>query len=386
MERERLSQLVKDPRLEQLNLELRSPNFFSIIRVEQYEIRHSNFIAWLLDPKGSHNLREIFLKWFLKEVFSSSKVIGLDEFKVDSLSYHSVQVYREFHGIDILIEAGDYVIGIENKVNSKEHSKQLGRYREIVKSNFPSLTPVHVFLTIEGDTPADVEDEQSYVLVDYFKIREIIKNILSNHQRAISERIKIYLEDYLQILQRCIMKDDPLISLAREVYKNHREAIDFIYANRPDRLQELVPIVSEAVTEKGYILQTCGKGIVRFLPSALVTVIPRTGSWNGKESFLFEIDYRNKRTIFKTAISLGNEHNRNVLAKALKEIAQDGRPVGDKWLIHFSDSTSDNLTSEKFKGDDEAIKSVVSQLLTENENIVAKAAELILEVKDQFIG
>jgi hypothetical protein len=31
-------------------------NPFKILRVDKFEIRHSNVISWLLDPSGNHNL------------------------------------------------------------------------------------------------------------------------------------------------------------------------------------------------------------------------------------------------------------------------------------------------------------------------------------------
>ncbi len=38
----KLSNLVKDPKLEELSLSLHTPNFFTILNVTKTEIRHSN--------------------------------------------------------------------------------------------------------------------------------------------------------------------------------------------------------------------------------------------------------------------------------------------------------------------------------------------------------
>lgn len=37
-------------------------NIFKILKLQNYEIRHSNYLAWLLDPKKSHGLNNTFLK------------------------------------------------------------------------------------------------------------------------------------------------------------------------------------------------------------------------------------------------------------------------------------------------------------------------------------
>jgi len=113
-----LSNLVKDPKLEELSLSLHTPNFFNILNVTKTEIRHSNFLAWLMSPNESHNLNTIFLKWFLKDIFSSEKIDWANEFSVDSFNLHNIKVYREWQNIDILILHEEFVIAIENKVDS----------------------------------------------------------------------------------------------------------------------------------------------------------------------------------------------------------------------------------------------------------------------------
>ena len=65
--------LLKNEDFDKLDLGLKNPNIFQILRITKNEIRHSNFLSWLLDPNESHKLGDIFLKRFLREVFSSDK-------------------------------------------------------------------------------------------------------------------------------------------------------------------------------------------------------------------------------------------------------------------------------------------------------------------------
>jgi len=118
--KEKFSELIKDPDLERLELELKNPNFFSILKLENREIRHSNFLGWLLDPKGSHHLGDIFLRWFLKDIFSSGKCKSIDEFIIDGYNLSDLKIYREWSNIDILLVGKDFVVVIENKIFSKE--------------------------------------------------------------------------------------------------------------------------------------------------------------------------------------------------------------------------------------------------------------------------
>jgi hypothetical protein len=62
--------LLKNEDFDKLDLGLKNPNIFQILKISKNEIRHSNFLSWLLDPEGSHKLGDIFLKRFLREVFS----------------------------------------------------------------------------------------------------------------------------------------------------------------------------------------------------------------------------------------------------------------------------------------------------------------------------
>ena len=139
--------LLKDEDFDKLDLGLKNPNIFQILRITNNEIRHSNFLSWLLDPNQSHKLGDIFLKRFLREVFSSEKFGEIDQSDVEGLDLTKVEIQREWKNIDILIKLNDVVVCIENKVLSKEHSNQLMRYREIIESQFPNHKKTYVFLT-----------------------------------------------------------------------------------------------------------------------------------------------------------------------------------------------------------------------------------------------
>ena len=61
--------LLKDEDFDKLDLGLKNPNIFQILRISKNEIRHSNFLSWLLDPNESHKLGDIFLKTIFKRSF-----------------------------------------------------------------------------------------------------------------------------------------------------------------------------------------------------------------------------------------------------------------------------------------------------------------------------
>ena len=103
--------LINDEDFDRLELGLNQPNIFEILKISKTEIRHSNFLSWLINPKGSHGLGEIFLKKFLREVFSSEKSTNIDQIEVNKIDYSNVEIIREWKNIDLLIIAR--VIGTE---------------------------------------------------------------------------------------------------------------------------------------------------------------------------------------------------------------------------------------------------------------------------------
>jgi hypothetical protein len=55
-----LETLFSDERFSKIREKLREPNIFCFLSNANYEIRHSNFLAWLLDANETHNCGTLF--------------------------------------------------------------------------------------------------------------------------------------------------------------------------------------------------------------------------------------------------------------------------------------------------------------------------------------
>lgn len=137
-------------------------NIFSILGVERNEVHtHSAFLAELLNPKGSHGLKDAFLKLFVKEM-------SLDAIEDKSkLKTETATVRKEFYvgkkdvknetggDIDILIEFSNpnYTIVIENKIDAGDQEAQLARYRNYAKKYGTGFTLF--YLTKDGHEPSE---------------------------------------------------------------------------------------------------------------------------------------------------------------------------------------------------------------------------------------
>lgn len=311
------------PEYEKLKLEMEKPNFFTIMKMEGMEIRHSNFLAWLLDPNESHNLRELFLKWFLKELILENEqaVIEkqLNEYDfftpemIDEINWTKVHVYREVSdsnkkgeesdspnkksSLDILIVYEDadpkksFTVSIENKVFSKDQNEQLARYMNMVTNReglkclqeagfgdeHDEQNDLFVYLTLSGDSPTNATKDttMSYWLFSYEKILERIEFILESYRDRMSDKVILYLSDYRDNLVRNVLDNDPkLEQLAKDLLEKAKGLIDNAErSNNPvidralqyrDNINE--PFISFITDVQKYRLASCDRKYVRFLP------------------------------------------------------------------------------------------------------------------------
>ena len=63
-----LFELENNVAFQQLNQQVNSFNPLKVLRMENYEVRHSNMLAWLLDPKENHRLNNYFLRKTLEHL------------------------------------------------------------------------------------------------------------------------------------------------------------------------------------------------------------------------------------------------------------------------------------------------------------------------------
>jgi len=228
-------ELLKDLDFDRIELELRTPNIFHILDISRAEIRHSNFLLWLLDPNGTHGLGNLFLIKFLRELatyeISSS---DLNEFEIGELDFNNVEIRKEWRNIDLLILFDKLVICIENKVDSQDHSNQLSKYRTIINETFKKHKKVFVYLTPMGEQPNEEEEREHYKTYSYENISNQIERILEIHGKSLNPGVYQYIFDYLTILKRDLMKNDKLNQLAEQIYNNHKEIFDFVMENKPD--------------------------------------------------------------------------------------------------------------------------------------------------------
>ena len=380
--------LLKDEDFDKLDLGLKNPNIFQILRITKNEIRHSNFLSWLLDPYQSHKLGDIFLKRFLREVFSSDKFGDIDQVDVEGMDLSKVEIQREWKNIDILIKLENVVVCVENKVLSKEHSEQLSRYKEIIENQFPNHHQTFVYLTPEGDTSEDETD--TYEPISYVFIVESLDRILSVYGESLNEQVKNYIKDYITIIKRELMGTDKLTELSKKIYQNHKELFDFIIDHKPDVLDDVKSIFEKQIQKRGWVLGSQGKSYLRFTTpkiSELTYINQNSNGWRNKESFLFEfvLNPSKNRMNSKTVISPSDpQYNTSRLSEIFMEIDGFKSPSGKKWLVNYQKlvkfpfSKVDDLSEEE-------IEFEFNKILDGFSPIIQMVEDKFLEYKDEIL-
>jgi len=248
-------------------------NLFEALGLVRQEIRHSNFLAWLMNPAQTHGLGDSFLKAFLMKTSVKASVKArmpgiektISPVDVDVWDLTETEIRREWRNIDITLldESHKFVCVIENKVHSSEHSNQLERYRTAVVREFPDYTRHYVLLNVTGEEPSDSE----YVGVTYDEVCDVIERLLKMRASTIGADVATALSHYVTMIRRRVMPDREIQELCRRIYSKHRAALDLIYEHRPDRQAEIRGFLLKMINEDpAFTLDVSDKTWIRFHP------------------------------------------------------------------------------------------------------------------------
>ena len=310
-QRDALTALVmNDGELAELEARLSRFNLFRVLRADTHELRHSNMLAWLLDPSGSHGLGELFLRRWLKEVMHLASTTGANghftsPIWVDAASISGVQVRREWQNLDLLVELEanlsgkkeQWVIAIENKVNSRQGRTQLKGYRKTVEKRFPDPTRRFcVFLTKQNELPADSE----WLVSTYADVLQALQRCVAERKDAIGPEPLFLIRQYIELVSEDFMDESDSVQLARAIYQRHAAAIDFIFECKIDPIFELTNRIEKKLADyaknHGIIMSRSGKGRIRFIPQEWATPKNAEGhAWGENGHYLLiELDFYTK--------------------------------------------------------------------------------------------
>lgn len=227
-------------------------NIFDAVGMTTQEIKHSAFLAWLMDPKKPHNLQNIFLQAILKNLLNYEReVIDIEGYLTNKqiLGINSIEDLQEFLNandllvrtervltldgddgrIDIYIESekAKTLIAIENKVFTSTHDDQLNRYVTEF-NNRTDWKKIFIYLTPTGDLPYNINGnyEKDWCILSYETVLDTVRAVLEDVHNT---KLKSLMGDYIKMVDTNILKNNKqLKKLCDEIRKNHKEAIELL--------------------------------------------------------------------------------------------------------------------------------------------------------------
>ena len=264
-------------------------NIFDVLKISSVEIRHSNMLAWLLDPNENHGYGDKILAGLLQKVANNDSSGRYDVCSLLLMDLDEFEVAREWKNIDILLTSDKEktVIAIENKIWSGEHGDQLKRYRQTVERNFSDFTRrIYLYLTPNGD---DASDPDSWISISYADIVDIISGEPSKDARDTDAEVLI--RNYVDMLRRDIVNDQELDELCDKIYKKHKKALDLLFAHRTDpksRINALISDTLKQLDDEGLIHQ-CAEWPTSYHTDKMNAYLPPVaegqGSWKTGKAY-----------------------------------------------------------------------------------------------------
>ncbi len=171
-------------------------NVFNILDIGNDEVRHSSFLAWLLDAKANHYQSNLFFNAFLQ----SCKI----DLPLDRLTGYVVR--PEFTGVESIIDIlvyckNEFIVFIENKIDSEEGTEQLAReFRDMrrlgSRLRIPHERQFAVFLTPDGREPV-TGDPTCWQTLSYQLLGTLFGQLVP---QITSDKVRFTLEDWLEVI------------------------------------------------------------------------------------------------------------------------------------------------------------------------------------------
>lgn len=325
-----LEDLVLDPLLGKLETRIEKFNIFEAIGAVRQESRHSDFLAFLLNPTQNHGLGDTFLKRLLQKVIANSEntELSITQIDLDIWDLSQAEVLREWNWIDILVleQTHRLVVVIEDKINSREGAGQLKRYREKIEHLYPNFKKIFLYLTPDGDDPSD----KNYLCLDYSLICELVEDIANSRESMLGTDVVTVMKHYTEMLRRHIVSESEIAELCQKIYAKHQRALDLVFEHRPDTRAQIREVLEELIKQNDeLVLDDCAKGAIRFAHKnwAKVSKLLKGEGWTSTGRILL-FSFHNEPTRLSLHLYIGPGPNST--RESIQKIAVESKTLFNK--------------------------------------------------------
>lgn len=185
-----------------LNSVLNKFNVFHATDMKKREVKHTKFLAYLLDPNESHGFGKKILTDFLLKCIGLGMRFNIFDYDLD-FSEVKTEVKLGKGRIDVLIAIPEkscekkLIICIENKIRAHEANGQLDTYKNHIDAKHPNDCKFYLYLTVDGDTP----NGEGWRGISYTEtIIPAIQDHINLNSDTISDYMRFILQDYIDLL------------------------------------------------------------------------------------------------------------------------------------------------------------------------------------------
>lgn len=284
--------------LDELKPWLDNFNIFDVLKISRTEIRHSNMISWLLNPYETHGLNDLFLRALIRVIIKNGTFGNAEPIELMTADLRGVQILREWEDIDILISSEEFVIAIENKIDSAEHDDQLEKYTTVIENQYKEQKKVYLYLTPFGVSPSD----SNWEIISYTDILEAIVSAFEFKKIDLTDGSKQLIQDYIHLLRSRIVEDPKLVEICKKIYLQYKSALDLIFENKGNPVSECI---IEALKEKEFIVNEASStnSMIVFSTKEMDSLLPilenkKEGAWSDGCSYHYWIGIISEEKLF----------------------------------------------------------------------------------------
>lgn len=357
-------------------------NIFEAAGLNRQEIRHSNFLAFLLSPQETHGLGDTFLKRLIQKALDNTSITpSLSNLTVALGDFSDGVVLREWKNIDLLVESknNNFIFAIENKVGSTESETQLSKYEHSVVSEFPKHHKLFAYLTQNRDPASN----DLWSTISYGDVVDALREAQSHHSTILTPEAKIVIEHYIGLIRRNIMPDQELIEQCRKLYAMHRDALDLIFRyGKVDAFVSAADLFFKSHEDIKPLLTRSGQAA--FLPNPLLTILPEIAGinwWGQARPIIFWFNLRDEEAlglVIEVGPIEGDQIKREPLVKELLKYFNNKKQITPKYTRVYSEYKK--LTEDQV-GDAEAIQSIMNSLY---ESVASKHLSSVIDISRRF--
>ena len=235
-----LKALIDSPEFGRYHKELQAPAFnpFDVLQVADFEIRHSNVLAWLLRPGGTHGLGGRFLRALVEHLTLRGEDAEEDAGALSILKplppgfddENNIDVRREdyheglYADITVGFRAEKVLLIIENKVgpSSRDAELQLETYQDVFAEKYKgkyNYYPGALLTTSNAPEAGDAQGNATFMHVSWNDIGGIIRSLLNDQENFTDGHVRAFVERYLDVIEEKLVWAGS--RLAQGLLENH---------------------------------------------------------------------------------------------------------------------------------------------------------------------